>query len=159
MIFNYPTFLDVSPFSTYQLSILIGSYEGFFVSLSSTTTKPSPFIMLKLIFLVCIPMFSLAKNLEPLNYKPPSKVISWTLDMICFFLLHTYILLFYVCTGGPWATWFWAMRFWAAPIFGKKQRVFYYKSPQAMWFWDRAAQNHHIRAGIFGVHSYEWRVN
>merc|ERR1712141_329645 len=48
-------------------------------SLSSTTTRDeteeSIIIMLKLIFLVCIPMFSLAKNLEPLNYKPPSKVV------------------------------------------------------------------------------------
>merc|ERR1712038_1559752 len=38
------------------------------------TKKASPFIMLKLVFLVCIPMFSLAKNLEPINYKPPSKI-------------------------------------------------------------------------------------
>ena len=52
--------------------------------------------MLKLIFLVCIPMFSLAKNLEPLNYKPPSKV-SWTLDMFHLFLLTVTYVRMYLC--------------------------------------------------------------
>merc|ERR1712045_262362 len=45
------------------------------VSLSITTNQKSESIYhVEVSFLVCIPMFSLAKNLEPINYKPPSKI-------------------------------------------------------------------------------------